>query len=63
MVAILKEELPKGFIAFIGNDQWLGKEKHQGVEVVVAKSESKYDALNLAESRGVNQDVPTEAVI
>lgn len=63
MVAILKEELPEGFIAFVGNDRWLGNEKHQGEEVVVARTKSKFDALRLAESRGVNQDVSTEAVI
>lgn len=63
LVEILKEELPEGFIAFVGNDRWLGEEKHYGVEVVVAKTDSKYDALRLAGSCGMNQDVSTEAVI
>ena len=59
----LNDGLPDGFIAFLGNDRWLGDEKHDGVEIVVAHANSKFDALRLAESRGVNQDVSIEEVI
>jgi hypothetical protein len=54
MLEILHNELPDGFIAFLGNDRWLGEEKHNSPEIVIARSSSQFDALRLAESRGVN---------
>jgi hypothetical protein len=63
LVAILQEELPNQYIAFQGNRSWLGEEQHSGAEIVIAIANSQLEALRLAESRGVNQDVSTERVV
>jgi hypothetical protein len=63
LIESLREELRDENIVFLGNDRWLGEEKYLGVEIVVAQSNSQFDALRLAESRGVNQDISTEDVI
>lgn len=63
LVNILQQELPQGYIAFRGTDRWLGEEKHLGIEVVLAQAESQFEAIRLAESSGINQDISAEQVI
>ncbi len=63
LVNSLQQELPQGYIAFRGTDRWLGEEKHHGIEVVLARAESQFEAIHLAESSGINQDISSEQVI
>ncbi|MGB2955577.1 MAG: DUF4253 domain-containing protein [Anaerolineales bacterium] len=63
LVDILQDKLPDQYIAFLGNDKWLGEEKNNYPEIVIAIASSQFEAIRLAESRGVNQDVSTEEVI
>jgi hypothetical protein len=56
----VRESLPKGYIAFVGTTRWLGDEKPDGAEVVVAKGESQFDILRVARSDAVNYDMLTE---
>jgi hypothetical protein len=60
---LIRPSLPPGFAAFIGTTQWLGDEKHEGVELVVGPARDQFDILRLAHSDGVNYDLATEALV
>jgi hypothetical protein len=62
-VSAIRPSLPPGFAAFIGTTQWLGDEKHEGVELVVGPARDQFDILRLAHSDGVNYDLATEALV
>lgn len=63
LVLKLREVLPHRMLAFVGTHQWLGKEKFQGVEVVVAIGDSQFDILRLVRTNGTNYDLDTEDII
>ena len=59
----LRETLPSGSVAFIGTTQWLGDERHEGVELVVGPGASQLDIPRLARSDAANYDMDTEALV
>jgi hypothetical protein len=59
----MRRALPPGYVAFIGTTQWLGDEKHDGVEIVVGPGRDQFDMLRLARSDAVNYDMTTEALV
>lgn len=63
MLRLLREELPPGHIVFMGTDRWLGEETHIVPELVIARANSQFEALTLAGSCGLNQDITTDQVI
>ncbi|WP_058300914.1 DUF4253 domain-containing protein [Gorillibacterium timonense] len=62
-VDALQERLDGELLAFIGTTRWLGEEDEQGVEVVVAKGETPFDSLRLAQTDAANYDLSTEDII
>ncbi len=64
LVFDLREQLPAGFIAFLGTMRWLGDERHNGgAELVVGKGESQFDILRLARADACNYGMDTEALV
>ena len=59
----LRSALPAGYVAFIGTTQWLGDEKHEGIEIVVGPGRDQFDILRLADSDAVNYDMTTESLV
>lgn len=59
----IREEVPPGLVTFIGTTRWLGDEKHEGVELVVAPGESPFDILITARSDAVNYGMTTGDLI
>lgn len=59
----LRKKLNPKLVAFIGTTQWLGKEKHDGVEVVVGLGSSQFDILRIAQSDAINYGMKTENLI
>ena len=59
----LRQSLPPGAVAFIGTSNWLGDERHDGVELVVGPGASQFDILPLARTDAVNYDMDTEDII
>lgn len=63
VVAAVRGQLPKGWVAFVGTTRWLGEEKHAGeVEVVVGPARDQFDIVRLARTDAVNYDMGTEAL-
>jgi len=60
----VREQLPPGFIAFLGNAQWHGKEKHiwKG-ELVLACGADQFESLRIAHTDAVNYSKSTEDLI
>ena len=50
-------------MAFIGTTQWLGEEKHDGVEVVLGKGKDQFDIVRLARTDACNYDLFAEDII
>ena len=64
LVPSFREQLPAGFVAFVGTNRWLGDEDHSGmVEVVVAEGQDQYDILRLARTDAVNHGMMTDDLI
>jgi hypothetical protein len=63
VLMLVRSFLPPGFVAFIGTTQWLGDEKHDGVEIVVGPGRDQFDILRLAHSDAVNYDMTTESLV
>jgi len=63
LVFVLRKELERGLVAFVGTSRWLGDEKHEGVEVIVGPGESQLDVVKLARSDAVNYDMGTEEIV
>src|SRR5437870_2849713 len=59
----VRAELKPGVVAFIGTTNWLGKEKPDGVEIVVANGQSQFDILRTARSDAANYGLDTEDLI
>lgn len=59
----VRGRLGPGIVAFIGTTSWLGDERHDGVELVVAEGSSQFDILRVARSDAVNFDMDTEQLI
>ena len=59
----IRAQLPERVIAFIGTTKWLGDEKHDGVELVVANGHSQFDILRVARSDAVNYGMETEDLV
>lgn len=59
----VRQHLPNGLVAFIGTQEWLGLEEHQGQEIAVGPGTSQFDILRLARSAGTNYDISTEDII
>src|SRR5438128_3011487 len=47
----LRRELPEGLVVFLGTHNWLGEEKHEGIEVVFAEGQTQFDILRIAHTR------------
>lgn len=62
-VDALQERLDGELVVFIGTTRWLGDEPEQGVEVVVAKGETPFDILRLAQTDAANYDLSTEDIV
>ncbi len=63
MLSVVRRKLPPGFVAFIGTTQWLGDQRHEGVELVVGPARDQFDILRLAHTDAVNYDLTTEALV
>lgn len=63
MLEVLREEIPGSYIVFLGTERWLGEEQHRVPELVVVRAGSQFEALTLAETSGLNQDITTGQVI
>jgi hypothetical protein len=63
LLETLQNELPEGYVAFLGTNHWLGEEKFIGSELVVAQLDSQYSALSLAETSGLNQGISTQDIV
>jgi hypothetical protein len=60
----MRRELGPSLIAFIGTTRWLGDERHdEAEEIVVAKGDSQFDILRVAQSDAVNYGKETEDLI
>ena len=60
----IRSELGPKLVAFIGTTRWLGDEKHaEGVEIVIAKADSQFDILRVAQSDAVNYGMVAEDLI
>ena len=60
----IRSELDPKLVAFIGTTRWLGDENHaDGEEIVVAKANSQFDVLRVAQSDAVNFGMVTEDLI
>ena len=64
LITRLRIRFPPGFIAFMGSSRFLDDPSIQGmVELVVARGETQFDALRLAQTEPVNHGLGTEDVI
>lgn len=59
----IREELAPGLVAFVGTTRWLGDERHDGVELVIAPGESQFDMLLVARSCAINFGMTTGDLI
>jgi hypothetical protein len=60
----VRSELDPGLVAFIGTTRWLGDEKHaDGEEIVVAKGDSQFEILRVAQSDAVNHGMVTDDLV
>lgn len=59
----LRYALQKGLVAFLGTNRWLGAEKHEGIELVIAEAESQFDMVHIARTDPVNAGMDAEDVI
>lgn len=59
----IRKNLQPGLIAFTGTTQWLGDEKHDGVELVIGTGDSQFDILRIAQSDAANYGMDTKDLI
>lgn len=59
----MQGRLSSGLVVFIGTSNWLGNEKPNGVEVVLARGADQFAILAIARSDGINYGHETEDVI
>ncbi|MEO3946051.1 DUF4253 domain-containing protein [Gorillibacterium sp. CAU 1737] len=62
-VDALQDRLEGELVAFIGTTRWRGEVREEGVEVVVARGETPFDILRLAQTDAANYDLSTEDII
>lgn len=63
LLTTVRGHIGPGIVAFIGTTSWLGDERHDGVELVVAEGASQFDILRIARSDAVNFDMDAEQLI
>lgn len=64
VTAIRKAGVPPGLIVFEGTGRWLGDEKHgDDVEIVVARGQSTFDAIRVANTDPVNHGLSAGDVV
>ena len=63
LLAMLRQHLDIGLVAFLGTTQWYGEERPDGVEVVVAPGRSPMDILRAARTAAPNYNIETEAIV
>lgn len=65
MLRRLRRELPAGWIAFLGTDQFLGDAPPPAgsIELVVARGVAPFDILRIARTDATNYDLQTEALV
>ncbi len=64
VTAARKVGVPAGLIVFEGSNRWLGDEKHEDqVEIVVARGQSNFDAIRVAQVDPVNHGLSAEDVV
>jgi hypothetical protein len=59
----IRKRLPLRLLSFIGTGNWLGDEKHNGVEIVIGLGATQFDILRIAQSDAINYDMMTEDLI
>ncbi len=62
-LAEVRKKLPEGLVAFLGTTNWLGDERHDGVELVIGPGESQFDILVIAASNAINYGKETGDLI
>jgi hypothetical protein len=60
---LIRNRLPKGFVAFIGTTNHLGTSGEKGIEIVVAPGEDQFAILETAATDAVNYDMVTDDLI
>ena len=63
LIAQFREQLGPNLICFIGTTRWLGDEKHDGDEIVVAKGTTQFDILRVSRADAINYEMETEDLI
>lgn len=58
----IQDVLADGLTAFIGTTNWLGEQRPEGVEVVIANIKDKFDVLAMARSNGINHGIDTKTL-
>ncbi|WP_168188864.1 DUF4253 domain-containing protein [Thermoflavimicrobium daqui] len=63
LVLQYREKLPKDLVMFVGTTNWLGEERHHGVELVIGYGKSQWDILRIARTDAANYNINTEDLI
>ncbi|MCJ8270008.1 MAG: DUF4253 domain-containing protein [Psychrosphaera sp.] len=59
----IQDVLADDLTAFIGTTNWLGEQRPEGVEVVIANIKDKFDVLAVARSNGINHGIDTKTLV
>ena len=59
----VREQLPTGYVAFVGTTNNLDDPKIKGVEIVLAPGQDQFDIIRLAATDAVNYDKTTDQII
>lgn len=62
-LSLIRSELPKGYVAFMGTTNWLGPDINSGIEIVVGPGNNQFDIVRLARTDACNYDLSTEDII
>ena len=63
MLLKLREQIPAGYVAFVGTSRNLDDPSIKGVELVLAPGKDQFDILRLAATDGINYGLATEDIV
>ena len=62
-LAMIRNELPAGYVAFMGTTSWLGEDRKSGIELVIGPGSCQFDILRHARTDACNYELQTEDII